>query len=73
MRFWKRVRVTDLLSQQEAAAFLGCSRMQINRWVRSGELPARDILGTSRIQVRALMQFAKRRGIALVRGRYLIA
>src|SRR5579862_5437959 len=57
--YYKKLRRTDWLSQQEAAAFLRVHRTQVNRWVRSGKLPDRKILGTSRIQVGALVRFLK--------------
>jgi hypothetical protein len=71
-RYWMKLRKTDLLSQQEAAAFLRVSRMQVNRWVNNSQLADTKILGTSRIAVSTLLDFAKEKKIALVRGPYLI-
>ena len=62
-RYFKRLRGTDQLSQTEAAAVLHVSRMQVNRWVRDGELRDRKVLGTSRIKVADLVIFAKKRGM----------
>jgi excisionase family DNA binding protein len=59
--YYKKLRKSDQLSQAEAAAFLGVSRMQVNRWVRSGELRDRKVLGTSRIQVGELIRFGSRK------------
>ena len=69
---WRRLRKSDLLSQQESAAFLQVSRMQVNRWVNGGELSDRKILGTSRIAVSTLLAFAKKKSIPLVRGLWFV-
>jgi excisionase family DNA binding protein len=61
-----------MLSQQEAAAFLRVSRMQVNRWVRAGQLKDVKILGTSRIRVSSLLVFAKRHGLKLVKGLFIV-
>ncbi len=60
--FYQKLRRTDFISQQEAAAFLRVRRMQVNRWVRSGKLVDRKILGTSRIKVGTLIRFLRATG-----------
>lgn len=66
-RYYRKLRGTDQLSQSEAAALLHVSRMQVNRWVREGELPDRIVLGTSRIRVADLVAFARRNGMPYFR------
>jgi excisionase family DNA binding protein len=68
---WRRLRATDLLSQMEAAAYLGKSRMAVNQWVRAGKLRDVKILGTSRIRVSTLRAFAWKHGFNRVRGLFL--
>ena len=68
-----RLKPEDTLSQMEAAAFLGTSRMQVNRWVRAGHIRDRKILGTSRIEVRELLFFSRKRGLGLASRVCLLA
>ena len=58
--YYNQLRGSDQLSQTEAAAVLGVSRMQVNRWVREGRIPDRKVLGTSRLRVADLLKFARK-------------
>ena len=60
--YFKRLKPSDQVSQAQAAAILGVSHMQLNRWVRAGDIPDSDVLGVSRILVSDLTAFAKRKG-----------
>lgn len=57
----------DLLSLGEAAALVRRSRQVVHRWVTTGALRTRRVLGTRRITLRDLVRFAQRRSIALPR------
>ncbi len=71
--YWQRLDKDDHLSQAQAATFLHVSRMQVNRWVRAGNLKDKKILGTSRIIVAEILRFAKRNAINLrPHGRWLV-
>ena len=59
---FKKLKLSDQVSQAQAAAILHVSHMQVNRWVRAGEIKATDVLGVSRILVRDLIAFAKKKG-----------
>ncbi len=62
--YYKKLKTTDQVSQAQAAAILGVSHMQVNRWVRAGDIRDRDVLGVSRIPISELLTFAKRKGRA---------
>ena len=67
VRYYKKLKSSDQLSQAEAAVLLHVSRMQLNRWVREGMIPDRKVLGTSRIRVADLVAFARKKRMSFFR------
>lgn len=71
--YWLRLDERDEISQAQAGSLLCVSRMQVNRWVRGGQLKDRKVLGTSRITVSEVLRFALQKRINLrPRGRWLV-